>query len=341
MKLALVAGTRPEIIKLAPLAKALEQEKLPFSWVLVRQHKELLALAKESFSIDGYEIPIKQGSLATRLGSAVSKLESALQPFTHVVVQGDTLSTLAGALAGFFSKKPIIHVEAGLRSGNISEPWPEEMIRILVDRLATLRFAPTPTNAENLQREGLDSICTLGNTISDALAMTRIPRIIRPFPEYFLVALLRRENWEIIPKVYGMLSEKKDWNFAVVVHPNHERAKRFLRGSHIRVLDPLHYRVFLALLRNAKAVITDSGGTQEEASLLGVPAFILRRAIDRPESIRAGQAKQVPDFLKLFEVIEGSDLEAMARPEKIYGDGKVSKRIVAELKANLPELKGL
>ena len=340
MKLALIAGTRPEIIKLAPLAKALEKYGIPFEWVFLRQHRELLDIARETFRVSGIEIEVPSLSLSSRLGLALACFSETLSPFSHIVVQGDTLTTLAGALVGFLSEKPVIHIEAGIRSHNLFQPFPEEQIRVFVDRVSWLRFAPTYMNLRNLNEEGLEagSFCSFGNTVSDALAMVQIPEIETPFRDYFLVALLRRENWPIIPRVYEMLSGKRDMNFIVVVHPNHREAASALRGPHIRVFEPLKYEYFLALLKGARAVITDSGGTQEEASLLGVPAFILRAAIDRPESIAIGQAKQVADYTKLFSVIEQSDLQAMARPEKVYGDGRVSERIALYLKKNLLEL---
>jgi len=336
MECALVAGTRPGVIKLAPLAKAMERWKIPYRWVLVRQHQELLDIAKHDFGVSGQEINLDLAeSMAQKLGSMLPKLEDALANFSHVIVQGDTLTAFAGALVGFLCGKKVIHIEAGIRSHNHFEPFPEEQIRMFIDRVAWLRFAPTKHSLRNLKAEGLlaGTICSYGNTVSDALFSTKVPVVQLPFPEgsYFLVSLLRRENWSIIPRVYEMLSREKDRLFIVVVHPNHSREATKLTGSHIVKMGPLLYPFFIALLRNAAAVITDSGGTQEEAALLGVPAFILRRAIDRPESIEAGQAKQVANYEELFKIIEESDLKEMAKQSIVYGDGRVSERIALHL----------
>jgi UDP-N-acetylglucosamine 2-epimerase (non-hydrolysing) len=344
MKCALVAGTRPEVIKLAPLAKAMERWKIPYGWVLVRQHQELLDIAKHDFGVSGQEINLDTAeSLAEKLGSMLSKLEDTLADYSHIIVQGDTLTAFAGALVGFLCEKKVIHIEAGVRSHNLFEPFPEEQIRMFIDRVAWLRFAPTKHTLRNLKSEGLlaGTICSYGNTVSDALFSTKVPVVQLPFPEgsYFLVSLLRRENWSIIPKVYEMLSKEKDRLFIVVVHPNHSHEASKLTGSHIVKMGPLLYPFFIALLRNAAAVITDSGGTQEEAALLGVPAFILRRAIDRPESIEAGQAKQVANYEELFKIIDESDLKEMAKQSIVYGDGRVSERIALQLARKLGLLK--
>jgi len=340
MKCALVAGTRPEVIKLAPLAKAMERWKIPCGWVLVRQHQELLDIAKHDFGVSGQEVILDLAeSMAGKLGSMLYKLEDALADYSHVIVQGDTLTAFAGALVGFLCEKKVIHIEAGVRSHNLLEPFPEEQIRIFIDHVAYLRFAPTKHTVRNLKSEGLEAgtICSYGNTVSDALFSTKVPVVQLPFPEgsYFLVSLLRRENWSIIPKVYEMLSKEKDRLFIVVIHPNHSHEASKLTGSHIAKMGPLLYPFFIALLRNAAAVITDSGGTQEEASLLGIPAFIVRRAIDRPESIEEGQAKQVKNYEELFKIIAESDLKEMAKQSMVYGDGRVSERIALQLRKKL------
>ena len=294
------------------------------------------------------------------LTSATSLILSALEPVLKsdrpdlVLVQGDTATTLAGALAAFYAGIPIGHIEAGLRTGDMAQPFPEEMNRVVVGRLATLHFAATPWAAENLRSEGVDCsrITVTGNTGIDAVLYIR-DRLERneicgrdwsdldPGRKLIVVTAHRRESFgegfEQISRALLEIADRPDVQIVYPVHPNPnvtEPIRRNLMGHpRIRLIEPLDYISFVDLMRRAYLLLTDSGGIQEEAPSLGKPVLVLREKTERPEAVEAGTATLVgTDIRKIVDTVtalleDNSEYERRKRINNPYGDGLASSRI--------------
>jgi UDP-N-acetylglucosamine 2-epimerase (non-hydrolysing) len=270
-----------------------------------------------------------------------------------LLVQGDTTTTFCGALAGFYARVPVGHVEAGLRTGDLYEPFPEELNRVLAGRMATLHFAATEWAAENLRAEGVapEAITVTGNTGIDAVLYVRDGLLRGCWPEadvpldperkLILVTAHRRESFgegfEEICAALEELAGRDDAQIVYPVHPNpnvREPVYRRLSGrTNVRLLEPLEYVPFVSLLMRAHVVLTDSGGIQEEAPSLGKPVLVMRDKTERPEAVRAGTARLVgphrerivEECVRLLE--DRAAYEAMARAHNPYGDGRASERI--------------
>ena len=352
-RITLVIGTRPEAIKLAPVAHALAQRGAPPSLILTGQHPGLV-LGEHGLS----------GYCATRLDCigqddprdhalTVSTAVAALlaEPPDLLVVQGDTSSALGGAVAGVAVGVPIAHVEAGLRSFDIRMPWPEEHNRIAIDAVADLLFAPTETSAANLGQEDLDGVIHVtGNTGIDALFATLAtlpaprPRQLYQAP-LILVTCHRRENWGAGLTSVGLaLIEIARSNLAridCVLHPNpaiRESMHLLLDGEPgIRLVEPYNHRAMIAAMRDADLILSDSGGVQEEAPALGIPLLVLREKTERPEGVASGNmilvgtgaAAIVGEATRLLANPQA--LAAMARPALPFGDGRAGPRIAAHM----------
>jgi UDP-N-acetylglucosamine 2-epimerase (non-hydrolysing) len=362
---ALVFGTRPEAIKLFPVIYALrERTKLRISVVVTGQHRamldQVLAIADIKPDID-LNIMVPNQSLeglTARLLLAIGEAFDDDRPDV-VIVQGDTTSAMVAALAAFYRKIPVAHVEAGLRTGNIYSPWPEEINRRIISPIAALHFAPTRSAAANLISENVDpiGIHVTGNTGIDALLLTKnrinclgeltssVRNVITPFlsQRILLVTAHRRENFDgglaNIAQAIKTLSLRDDVVVVFPVHPNprvREVIDATLRGSNkIVLLDPLEYVPFVYLMSVAALILTDSGGVQEEAPSLGKPVLVLRDTTERPEGIAAGTARLVGTNAKRI-VSEAERLlddrrhyEAMSGAINPYGDGRASERIAS------------
>ncbi len=283
-----------------------------------------------------------------------------------MLVHGDTTTTFASALAGFYRRTPVGHVEAGLRSGNLQSPWPEEMNRRFTGQLASLHFAPTPKARANLVAEGItgDSIWVTGNTVIDALkdVVFRIdsdptlvaglaesmPWLGDPKRRILLVTGHRRENFgagiEGICRALRRLAKENDIHIVYPVHPNPnvmEPVHRLLDGiSNVHLIEPLNYLPFIYLMRMAHLVITDSGGIQEEAPSLGKPVLVMRETTERPEAVEAGTVRMVGvDEEHIFEVAQRllNDPTCYARmsaAQNPYGDGRAAERIAQVIEGN-------
>ncbi len=361
-----VAGTRPEFVKLAPVVDALERSDR-FETLLVhsgQHYDELLSeRLRESVSLPDPDVHLGVGSASHaeqtgRLITAIGELLEEHEP-TYTVAQGDTNTVLAAAIAA--SKRPttFCHVEAGLRSGD--REMPEETNRVLADHVEGLSFAPTEEAAENLRNEGVtEDVYVTGNTVVDAcrdnLAEARdssdvLDRFgVRP-EEYVVATIHRPRNVDDPARLRRIVSALEDAPVPVIF-PAHPRTEEALRraghgsGGSLRVVDPLEYLDFLRLLDGATAVVTDSGGVQEEASLLSVPCLTVRPNTERPETVEAGVNVLVePDAIggELRSLVYDPDRRAaMTGARDLYGDGRAGERIVRLLAHRLdheePEL---
>jgi UDP-N-acetylglucosamine 2-epimerase (non-hydrolysing) len=358
-----VFGTRPEAIKMAPLVKKLDAEDGIESVVCVTaQHREMLDMVLNIFKIEpDYDLDLmSHGQSITDITVRVLRgIEAVLDEVKPdiVLLHGDTTTTFAAALAAFYKKIPVGHVEAGLRSGNKYSPYPEEMNRMLAGNIAALHFAPTEGNRKNLERCGVaEHIYVTGNTVIDALKMVVTDDYV--FEEELLnsldysrkVILLtahRRENWgkpmeNIFSAVRDLVKIYDDVDVVFPVHPNpvvREMAEGVLGGlERVHLIAPLDYEPFANLMARCYLVMTDSGGIQEEAPALGKPVLVLRTETERPEAVDAGTVKmagvQRDIIFGLAEklLVDRDAYEKMARAVNPYGDGKASERIVAILK---------
>lgn len=350
MRVLVVMGTRPEAIKLAPVFAALRRKKkLRVSVCATGQHRELLAQAlrlfrlKPDFSFDVMTAGQTPDQTARRVTGRLTPLLRRLKP-ALVVVQGDTTTAAAGALAAAEAGVPVAHVEAGLRSFDLNDPFPEERNRVLIDSLSSLCFAPTEAARRNLLRSRLPGRVVLltGNTIVDALRSVKAARGASSSSEA-LVTLHRREiHGAPFRRVCGALKDLVDAKPGLVLlfplHPNPavaRDARRLLRHPRIRLVPPLSYPELLAALRRCRFVITDSGGLQEEAATLGKPVLIARAKTERPEVVDSGAGRLVghdPRAILRWGGRLASDASLrrrMGRARNLYGDGRASERIAA------------
>ena len=373
MRVLTVFGTRPEAIKMAPVVIALERATGIESRVCVTaQHRDMLDQVLSLFRIrPHYDLDVmeKNQGLTHVTQAVLSGMESVLDDFRpqRVLVHGDTTTTFAAALAAFYKKIPVAHVEAGLRTGDIYAPWPEEMNRKLADGLADLYFAPTASARRNLLGEGVDPerIVVTGNTVIDALLHVvgmvrenagmgrefdaRFP-FLRREPgtsrrRLILVTSHRRENFgegfERICDALARLSEREDVEIVYPVHLNpnvREPVMRILGGRpRVHLIEPVDYPAFVHLMDRSFLIVTDSGGIQEEAPSLGKPVLVMRDVTERPEAVEAGTVRLVgTDAAAILRESErllddAVAYAAMSRAHNPYGDGKASERIVASI----------
>ena len=353
-------GTRPEAIKMAPVIRALRQE----SWADVRilataQHRRMLDQALADFELHpDIDLNVMQHdqSLPELTARLLISLDETLRRESPEIVlaQGDTTTVLATALACFYRNSPFCHVEAGLRTGDFSNPFPEEMNRVVASRLTHLHFAPTETARTNLIREGIDParILVTGNTVIDALLWTveqagPADLGLDPAKRLILVTAHRRENFgrpleDICGAIRKLAEDYEDIQILYPVHPNPNvtgPVHRLLGGrERIHLCEPLSYRVFVAAMKRSYLILTDSGGVQEEAPALSKPVLVLRTETERPEAVEAGVVCVVGTEPHRI-VSAARDLlddpllyRAMAKGVSPYGDGKASDRIVQALR---------
>lgn len=305
MKLAFILGTRPELLKLIPVIKALER-RCPGLLVIfdTQQQRELTSGLLKDYElghIPRVQIDTRRSSLTCQLGSQLVHLDELIVNFTGVVVQGDTISSVSGALAGFYHNLPVVHIEAGLRSHDDSQPFPEEMNRRLISNIASLHLAPSPREKHHLIASGLDeaSIHVVGNPLAD------LCREVRPGrqPSWnVLITMHRRENRasgirELCKALDRLASQNPACSFCVVQHSHPDVHRKFLHylptNINLEYIAAMPHRAFLNVLFACDLVMTDSGGVQEEAAMFGVPTMILREVLDREDGIAAGTAKVV------------------------------------------------
>ena len=365
-RILVVFGTRPEAIKLAPVVKALRGAGMFEVRVCVTaQHRQMLDQVLALFAITpDVDLDVMQpGQDLTDLTARVLVgMRGVLRDWRPdlLLVQGDTTTTFAASLAAHYEKIAVGHVEAGLRTGNLYAPWPEEMNRRLTTVLAALHFAPTPWARDNLLREGVaaEVVHVTGNTVIDALlevvarlasdpalrtGLERQFGFLQPRRKLVLVTGHRRESFgpgfERICQALRLLGERDDVEIVYPVHlnPNVQEPVRRVLGAcpRIHLIEPLEYLPFVYLMSRAWLIVTDSGGIQEEAPSLGKPVLVMRETTERPEAVAAGTAKLVGtdreqivrEAARLLE--DATAYRAMAQAHNPYGDGKAAERIAA------------
>lgn len=355
-----VIGTRPEAIKLAPVIEALNKQKHFHNKICIsRQHTDLLDpfLKAMDISFDYQLESIKtNGSLHLSAANILQQFSVVLEESKPdlLIVQGDTTTAFIAALAAFYARVPIAHVEAGLRTGNLHSPWPEEAHRCLIDRLTTYFFVPTLRAKDNLVSEGTkqEQIWIVGNTVIDAirLACTKNKFDSVPTARMILVTIHRRENHgeplkEVCHALLKIAEKFVDINIVLIMHPNpavREVIENMLSGVHnIKLIEPTDHHSFIQLLQNCTLVITDSGGIQEEITFIGKAALIVRETTERQETLETGNALLVgtksSDIIKHCENLL-ENLQLLAEMSKVtfpYGDGYAAEKIVNILNEQL------
>jgi len=363
VKAAVVFGTRPEAIKLAPLVRELKgREHTSVQVVTTGQHRELLKQALDVFAIQpdidfGIMLPEQTLSgITSRLLPALDRLITEDRPDV-LIVQGDTTSAFVSALAAFYHRVPVAHVEAGLRTDNPADPFPEEINRRLTSVVSDFHFAPTTRARERLLAEGIapGRVWVTGNTVVDALHYIRGTDAFRGTPSpversgrLLLVTLHRRESWgpaleQMCRAIRRVVERHDDVHVAFPVHLNpavRDCVVRVLDGvDRVSLLAPLDYLTFLVLMDASWLVLTDSGGVQEEAPVLGKPVLVLRETTERPEAVESGVARLVgTSESAITEAVEGllrdpASRDRMARAVSPFGDGDASRRIADILTA--------
>jgi len=372
MKISIIFGTRPEAIKLAPVILRLKREKTVVTSVCVTaQHREMLDQELDVFEIiPNVDLGIMRPNqgLAYLTARGVEAIDDYLKKEEPdmILVQGDTTTTFCAALAAFYNNIAIGHVEAGLRTGNLRSPWPEEANRVLTSRLTNLHFAPTELNRNNLLNEGVydENIIVTGNTVIDALFLARGKAKANPpavngvtytllngdlHVPVVLITGHRRENlgegFKSICKAISTLAEQfPEVQFIYPVHLNPNvrsvvvrmlgAGSRNRKSKNVHLIDPLPYLPFVALMNRSALILTDSGGIQEEAPSLGKPVLVMRDTTERPEAVEAGSVKLVGTSAEhiiretAILLTDQDEYGVMSRAHNPYGDGNAAERIV-------------
>ena len=369
-KILFIFGTRPEAIKLCPVIRILRDSGFEPRVCVTGQHRHLLDQVLKVFDVaPHHDLDVMQPGQS--LFQSTSRIIAALEPVIAtegpdmVVVQGDTTTTLCGALGAFYAHIPLAHIEAGLRTGDLEQPFPEEMNRVVATRLAALHFAATSGAAANLAAEGVDGsrVIVTGNTGIDAVLWVR-----DGLENGSLTASANRSGWsrsrklivvtghrresfgagfERICEALARLARRDDVEIAYPVHPNpniREPVNRHLSGlPNVHLLEPQEYVPFVDLMRRAYMLITDSGGIQEEAPSLGKPVLVMREKTERPEAVQAGTVLLVGTDPERIVSEAGRLLdnpqayERMSRVHNPYGDGHASERILTAIRSFLTE----
>ena len=377
-KILLVFGTRPEAIKMAPLVKKLQANPEEFQTIVcvTGQHREMLDQVLRLFDITpDYDLNIMKPNqdlydITSRILLGMRDVLREVQP-DIVLVHGDTTTSMAAALAAFYQQIPVGHVEAGLRTGNIYSPWPEEMNRLITGRITTHHFSPTPLAKENLLREHVDEkqIIVTGNTVIDALQMV-VKRLAEDKAlanevaakinqmgydvqrldgnrRMVLITGHRRENFgegflNICHAIKHLAEQYKDVDFVYPMHLNPNVRKPVLeilgdKAENVFLIEPLDYLPFVYMMQHSTLILTDSGGVQEEAPGLGKPVLVMRDTTERPEAVEAGTVLLVGTNREKIEqgvsmLLDDADCyRRMSEAVNPYGDGLACERIVKKL----------
>jgi UDP-N-acetylglucosamine 2-epimerase (non-hydrolysing) len=363
LRIDIIVGTRPEAIKMAPVIRELRRfsEEFKVRVIATGQHREMLDQVLDYFALSAdinLDIMTRNQSLSGIASRALARLDEIFEsdPGDLVLVHGDTTTTLAASIAAFHRRIPVGHVEAGLRSFDLDNPFPEEANRRICDSICSMHFAPTRLARTNLIAEGIsgEAIRLTGNTAIDALfamldsgySATAEARQA-PTTPYILITAHRRENFgvpirNLCHAIDELTREIPEYDFIYPVHPNpniREPVREILAGNdRVKLIDPAGYADFVRLMSGCEFILTDSGGVQEEGPSLGKPVLVARDVTERPEAIEAGTAMLVgtdKDTIKTWVLRLASDPEfkaQMANAVNPYGDGQASKRIVGAIR---------
>jgi UDP-N-acetylglucosamine 2-epimerase (non-hydrolysing) len=370
IKVMLVYGTRPEAIKMAPVVRELIDRPDTFQCIqcVTAQHRQMLDQVMETFSLaSDYDLDIMTAAQSpTDVGASIlSKLPPVFDEVEpdFLLVQGDTMTTVSAALAAYLHRIPVGHIEAGLRTGNLDHPFPEEMNRRITSQLTTLHFPPTEGARDALLREGFaqSSIHVTGNTVIDALHlavnedyqfMTPALQSLAQDKKIILVTTHRRENFgepllDICTAVAELSDSRDDVVIVWPVHKNpavNKTVHSHLSGrKNVVLIEPLEYREFVHLMAKSSIILSDSGGIQEEAPSLNIPVLVLRKATERPEGVTAGAIQLVgtdaEEILKAATTLldDGGVYAKMASAANPYGDGFAARRIADAIEAYFHE----
>jgi len=343
-----IIGTRPEAIKLAPVILKAREKQIDTRVVLTGQHPEMAEKALASFGIHTqFNLHVVHVDLRDSLGHLLVELASIDRqlPSDVIFVQGDTTSTLAGALMGFYGGTPVVHVEAGLRTRDLSKPFPEEANRRMVASIASLHFAPSEVAAENLLNEGVQSmIHVVGNTVVDAVKLLDVAP--KEFDRRTIFLTLHRREvhgvkmQEMLQAIQQAVEQLGDTDVVFPVHPHSSvrgAVKSTITSPHFHLVEPMEYEECLAHISGADLVLTDSGGIQEEAVTLKTPLLVLRDTTERVEGIRAGAAMITSTHTGSIESLILNTLNnPRTTTENPYGDGNAAERIVDLTKLHFP-----
>ena len=382
IKIMVIFGTRPEAIKMSIICRLLKQDKKNFETTIcvTAQHREMLDQVMKIFDLKvdiDLNLMKQRQDLSTLSSSIMVNLNRVFKKNKPdiLLVHGDTTTTFIASLASFYHGISIAHVEAGLRTNNIYNPFPEELNRQIVSKISNIHFCPTKENKKNLIFEGVKRklIIVTGNTVIDSLYWTikkiernvifknrikkELSKKIRFNPEktkYIIITGHRRENFglgleNICKALKSIATKNKNIHFVYPVHlnPNINMPVNRLLGNidNIHLIKPLNYETFIYLLKNCFFVLTDSGGIQEEAPSLGKPVLLMRKTTERPECIKTGNVKLVGTTVKKIEsnaenLIKNSKLySSMSKKSNLYGDGDASLKILKSIKEKFSEFK--
>lgn len=360
-KILCIVGTRPEAIKMAPVINALRHEQAFLVRVLVTaQHRNMLDQVMTVFGIKpDLDMNLMQPNqslamLTSRLFAGFDAIFGSEKP-DAILAQGDTTTVMSAAIAAFYQKIPFGHIEAGLRTWDLNNPFPEELNRVIAGKIATWHFAPTQSSRENLIKEGIPSedITVTGNTVIDALLSVvdscgEVGVALDAGKRLMLVTAHRRENYgnsleSICKALKEIINRNKDIQILFPVHPNpniKSTIHKHLNGiSNIYLCEPLEYLPFVSAMKRSYLILTDSGGVQEEAPALGKPVLVMRNETERPEAILEGVVKLVGtdknNIARNVQLLldDKNVYESMAKGVSPYGDGKASARIIGALKS--------
>ncbi len=359
VRILFVFGTRPEAIKLAPVIEELRRDPASFDVrvCVTGQHREMLAQVLDLFGIaPDIDLALMQHDqsltdIAARVLVAMRGVLEEVAP-RLVIVQGDTTTAMAAGLAAFYARVDVAHVEAGLRSGDLDAPWPEEANRRLLSVVTRFHFAPTEDAREQLLREGAKDVFVTGNTVIDALLRVRDVELpfLSPGRRLVLVTGHRRENFgEGLESICHALADLvRDFDDVEIVYPVHlnpnvRQPVHAILGGHERVqlLDPVDYPTFVTLMKRATLILSDSGGVQEEAPSLGKAVLVMRDTTERPEAVRAGTVRLVGTSRERIVAEAGAllrdpaKLAEMAQVRHVFGDGHAARRSADLLRAAL------
>lgn len=367
MKTLVIIGTRPEAIKMAPVILALQSHGVDVALCVTGQHREMMSQVLDIFKLKptfNLDIMKPNQSLSYISSAIMHGLDSILEGniYDWALVQGDTLSAFIGALTAFYYKIPVAHIEAGLRTDNIYDPFPEEMSRRLITQLATVHFAPTRLARENLKKAGVvkTKIFTTGNTVIDSLKWVlnnrkdlidvNLDSIVSADYRTILLTAHRRENIGerldgIFQAINTITQKHADVHVIYPVHPNpkvlEQAHKHFAGNPNVHCIAPLAYPDLANIISKCYLVVTDSGGLQEEAPTYGKPVVVVRETTERPEGVDAGTAilagtpkEKIVAILNRL-LTDSNAYARMAKAINPYGDGYASERIVTALKNEL------